>query len=46
MFGKKDLTNIEGIMMLYAVKTYASKRHAARYLNVSLDTLDKYILIL
>lgn len=46
MFGKKDLTNIEGIMMLYAVKTYASKRHAARYLNVSLDTLDKYIRML
>lgn len=46
MFSKKDLTNIEGIMMLYAVKQQSSKRNAARYLNVSLDTLDKYIRIL
>lgn len=43
MFSKKDLTNIEGLMMLYAVKTYASKRHAAKSLNVSLDTMDKYL---
>ena len=46
MFSKKDLTNIEGIMMLYAIKLQASKRNAAKYLNVSLDTLDKYIHIL
>ena len=46
MFSKKDLTNIEGLMMLYAVKTYASKRHAAKSLNVSLDTMDKYLHIL
>jgi DNA-binding transcriptional LysR family regulator len=46
MFSKKDLTNIEGLMMLYAVKTYVSKRHAAKSLNVSLDTMDKYLHIL
>ena len=46
MFSKKDLTNIEGLMMLYAVKIRASKRQAARDLNVSLDTLDKYIRML
>lgn len=46
MFSKKDLTNIEGIMMLAAIKTHNSKRHAAKDLNVSLDTMDKYLRIL
>ncbi|MBQ8464658.1 MAG: LysR family transcriptional regulator [Alphaproteobacteria bacterium] len=46
MFSKKDLTNIEGVIMLYAVRLQTSKRNAAKYLNVSLDTLDKYIRIL
>ena len=43
MFSKKDLTTIEGIMMLNAVSEHSSKRLAAKYLNVSLDTLDKYL---
>lgn len=46
MFSKKDLTNIEGIMMLSAIKAHCSKRHAAKDLNVSLDTMDKYLHIL
>lgn len=46
MFSKKDLSIIEGIMMLNAVKEHSSKRLAAKYLNVSLDTLDKYLRIL
>lgn len=46
MFSKKDFTNVEGIMMLHAVKMHSSKRNASKYLNVSLDTLDKYIGIL
>ena len=43
MYSKKDLSIIEGIMMLNAVKEHSSKRLAAKYLNVSLDTLDKYL---
>lgn len=46
MISKKDLTTIEGIMMLHAVKECSSKRNAAQQLNVSLDTLDKYIHLL
>lgn len=43
MFNKKDLTYVQGIMMLYAVKKYAGKIAAAREMNVSIDTLNKYI---
>ena len=46
MFSKKDFTKIEGIMMLHALKMHMSKRNAAKYLGVSLDTMDKYIRIL
>ena len=43
MFAKKDFTNIEALMILYAVKIYNSKRNAAKYLNISLETIDKYL---
>jgi len=43
MLSKRDLMNMEGIMMLYAIKQNAGKREAARHLNTSIDTLNKYL---
>lgn len=43
MFNKKDLMNLESIIMLYAVKKNAGKLNAARNLNTSIDTLNKYL---
>jgi len=43
MFSKKDLMNMEGIMMLHAIKKYSGKRNAAKFLNTSIDTLNKYL---
>ena len=43
MFSKKDLMNLESIVMLYAVKKHAGKIHAARRLSTSIDTLNKYL---
>lgn len=43
MFSKRDLMNMEGIMMLYAIKKSAGKRNAAKFLNTSIDTLNKYL---
>ena len=36
MFSKKDLMNMEGIMMLHAIKKSSGKRNAAKFLNTSL----------
>ena len=43
MFSKKDLMNMEGIMMLHAIKKSSGKRNAAKFLNTSIDTLNKYV---
>ncbi len=43
MLSKRDMMNMEGIMMLYAIKQNAGKREAARRLNTSIDTLNKYL---
>ncbi len=43
MFSKKDLMNMEGIMMLHAIKKSSGKRNAAKFLNTSIDTLNKYL---
>ena len=43
MFSKKDLMNMEGIMMLHAIKKSYGKRNAAKFLNTSIDTLNKYV---
>ena len=43
MFDKRDLLNIEAAMILYAVKTMDSKRNVSRRVNMSLDTIAKYI---
>lgn len=43
MFSKRDLMNMEGIMMLHAIQKYGGKRTAAKFLNTSIDTLNKYL---
>lgn len=43
MFSKRDLMNMKGIMMLHAIKKYGGKRTAAKFLNTSIDTLNKYL---
>ncbi len=43
MFNKKDLMNLESIVMLYAVKQNMGKRKASVAMNTSVDTLNKYI---
>ena len=34
---------MEGIMMLHAIKKSSGKRNAAKFLNTSIDTLNKYV---
>ncbi len=46
MVSKKDLVNLEGLFMLYAVKINDGKVMAARRMNTSIDTLNKYLEIL
>lgn len=46
MLNKKDLANLEGLFMLYAVKTNDGKVMAAKKMNTSIDTLNKYLDIL
>ena len=46
MLSKKDLINLEGLFMLYAVKTNDGKVMAAKNMNTSIDTLNKYLEIL
>lgn len=46
MLNKKDLANLEGLFMLYAVKTCAGKVMAAKNMNTSIDTLNKYLELL
>ena len=46
MFSKKDLINLEGLFMLYAVKTSDGKVMAAKNMSTSIDTLNKYLEIL
>ena len=43
MFNKKDLKTVESVMMLYEVKRSRGKKAAARNLNTSIDTLNKYL---
>ena len=43
MFSKRDIMNMEGIMVLQAIKDNAGKRNAAKRLNTSVDTLNKYL---
>ena len=44
MFSKRDIMNMEGIMVLQAIKDNAGKRNAAKRLNTSVDTLNKYLM--
>lgn len=46
MLCKKDLLNLEGLFMLYAVKISDGKVMAAKNMNTSIDTLNKYLEIL
>ncbi len=46
MLSKKDLLNLEGLFMLYAVKISDGKVMAAKNMNTSIDTLNKYLEIL
>lgn len=46
MLSKKDLANLEGLFMLYAVKVNDGKVMAAKNMNTSIDTLNKYLDIL
>ncbi len=43
MFNKKDVMNLEGLMILSAIKKNAAKNEAAKDLNTSVDTLNKYL---
>ena len=43
MLNKKDLKILESLMMLYAVKRCHGKKSAAKDLNTSIDTLNKYL---
>lgn len=43
MFNKKDFFYIQGIIMLYAIKVHEGKIAAAKELNISIDTLNKYV---
>lgn len=40
------MTRLEGLMILSALKLYPSKRESAKYLNLSLETQDKYLYML
>lgn len=43
MFGKKTLAELKAVLFLYAVDRYEGKRGAAKKMDVSVDTLTKYI---
>lgn len=43
MFSKKDLMNLESVIMLTAVDENSGKRKASAALNTSVDTINKYI---
>lgn len=43
MFTRKDLMNVEGLMILSSIKRTAQKNNAAKALNTSVDTLNKYL---
>lgn len=43
MINKKDVLKLEGLMYLYALSKKGSKREVADILNVSVDTVNKYI---
>lgn len=43
MLNKKDLTTLQGLFMLYAVKKFDGKVIAAKNINTSIDTLNKYL---
>ena len=43
MITKKDIAKLEGLLMLVAVSENNSKKKVAEALNLSVDTLNKYI---
>ena len=43
MFGKKTLADLKAVLFLYAIDRYDGKRSAAKKMDVSVDTLTKYI---
>lgn len=43
MITKRDINNIESLLLLLAVTQYANKRKASKALNMSVDTINKYI---
>ncbi len=43
MFGKKTLADLKAVLFLGAVEQYEGKRSASKKMDVSIDTLSKYI---
>lgn len=43
MFGKKTLADLKAVLFLRAIDQYEGKRSAAKMMDVSIDTLTKYI---
>lgn len=43
MITKKDMMNIESALYLFAISQHTGKRKASSALNISVDTLNKYI---
>lgn len=43
MFGKKTLADLRAVVFLHAIDRYEGKRSAAKKMDVSIDTLTKYI---
>lgn len=43
MISKKDIANLESILLLRAVEQHAGKRKASEALNTSVDTINKYL---
>lgn len=43
MLTKKEILKLEGLLYLYALSKASSKREVSRNLNISVDTLNKYL---
>lgn len=43
MISKRDIMNLESLLLLYAVTQHSNKRKASESLNTSVDTINKYI---
>ncbi len=43
MISKKDISKLEGLLVLVAVAEHNSKKKVAEALGLSVDTLNKYV---